>query len=105
MTKISPKDIGLKSYKTQINKSGDKTEIRYQGNLIATNDNQLLKIDNCGWKTQTTKQRLNTILDYYNVPFQLAQRDGIWYIVENETKIKMQFWGTATFLGGKLCNL
>jgi len=105
MKNINPKNMGLKSYKTQINKSGNKTEIRYQGNLIATIDNQMITIDNCGWKSKTTKERLNVILDYYNIDFSIIQRDWKWYLINDKTKTGERFFGTAKFFEGKLLNM
>lgn len=102
MKNINPKNMGLKSYKTEVSQNDNKILIRYQGNLIATYEDNLLIIDNCGWKSQTTKQRLNVILDYYMVDFGIVQRDGKWYLINDKSQIAIPFLGTARFLAGTL---
>jgi Tfp pilus assembly protein PilV len=48
----------------------------YRGNMIAQKlDNGELIIDTCGWKTDTTKDRLSRLGS-----FSLRQLKGVWYI-------------------------
>lgn len=59
-------------------------------NMIANRDDNKLFITTCGWHTNTTKERLNGILDAYNFP-RIIQRKGVWYIGNEE------FNGCKTF--------
>lgn len=59
-------------------------------NMIANRENNKLFISTCEWKTKTTKERLNGILDAYNFP-RIIQRKGVWYIGNEE------FNGCKTF--------
>jgi hypothetical protein len=52
------------------------------GNKIAEWREDGLWITNCGWQTNTTKERLNGLGMYLN--FWIAQRKGNWYITGNE---------------------
>ena len=54
----------------------------YRENAFSKND---LYISNCGWETTTTKERLNWILDYFNL-WCLRQIKGQWYLINWDTK-------------------
>ena len=61
------------------------------GNKIAELDRVTgeLTISDCGWKSVTTKERLNGILDYFKLP-KITQKNYVWYIgdeVWNGTKV------------------
>lgn len=64
-------------------------------NCIATlHTNERIKklyITNCGWKSNTTKERLNGILNAYKLPL-IYQKNFVWYIGEGE-----QFKGNKIF--------
>lgn len=59
-------------------------------NMIADRENNKLFITTCGWYTNTTKERLNGILDAYNLP-RLSVKKGVWYLGNEE------FNGCKTF--------
>lgn len=59
-------------------------------NMIANKEGNKLFITTCGWQTNTTKERLNGILDAYNLP-RISQKAGVWYL-GNE-----KFEGCKTF--------
>lgn len=63
------------------------------GNKIATIDykHRQLGITHAGWKTPTTKSRLNAILGHFGLD-RISQSKGIWYIGEKE------------FMGAELLN-
>ena len=50
-------------------------EVRLHGNRIITITPMGWQVFNCGWKTVTTKERLNRYL-----PFTIMQRDFEWFI-------------------------
>ena len=61
--------------------SEGNTEVRFHNNLIATIfNNGDLKLSSCGWKTTTTKSRLNAILDCFFHNLGVFQKDFVWYI-------------------------
>lgn len=49
------------------------------GNKIASFHAGRLEITNAGWQSVTTKERLNAILDAFNVPAGIYQKDWVWY--------------------------
>ncbi len=60
-------------------------------NLIAEIDyrSNKLKISSAGWETNTTKERLNGILN--EKLLYITQKDFVWYLCETGTKNKVEF--------------
>ena len=58
---------------------GTLTQIYLFENLIAEDSDEGLKITNCGWKTDTTKERLNALPNV-----SIHQNKGKWYLNGNE---------------------
>ena len=64
-------------------------EIAYRYN----DPQRMLSVQNCGWFSNTTKERLNGILEYIGKPL-IYQRNFIWYLNGNKwngnrTEIKL----------------
>ena len=57
---------------------GDKVYVYLFGNLIAWCEDVTLYISDSGWKSSTTKSRLNAILDTFKQP-RLSQSKFEWY--------------------------
>lgn len=56
--------------------------LKLHRNVIAIRtipENQVY-IRNAGWETNTTKMRLNYVLEIYNSPFKIRQKNWIWYL-------------------------
>lgn len=55
--------------------------LRLWGNIIASRgDDGKVYIKNCGWKTNTTKMRLNYLLHALNSPLKIIQKNWVWYL-------------------------
>lgn len=75
----------------EVNINDNVTYLRLWGNTIATKTKDgRVYIDACGWYTVTTKERLNYLLDTYNLP-RIYQKNWLWYI------------GSNPWNGGKTC--
>ncbi len=73
---------------------GSNVCLKLHGNTIATrsNDDGKVYIMNQGWETNTTKERLNRVLEVYNSPFKIKQKNFIWYLGD-------KFWnGGKTYI-------
>ena len=70
----------------------DNVFLYLHDNMIANREGNKLFITHCGWQTTTTKERLNGVLDAFNLP-RLSQKKGVWYI------------GTEEFNGCKTFNI
>ena len=60
------------------------TILKYQGNAIAykyNNPKQTVSITNCGWESNTTKERLNGVISLSGVNIKpIYQKNFIWYL-------------------------
>jgi hypothetical protein len=72
------------------------------GNLIATNNGGLVTINDAGWRTVTTKDRLNGVLELAGVPHRIFQKDFCWFIWNYETKEERLWLGHFSFYWGEL---
>jgi len=71
---------------TTILVEGQVTKMLLHGNCIArTNPDKggRIEISDAGWRTNTTKERLNAILDYCKVG-RIYQKDFTWYWKDGE---------------------
>ena len=65
--------------------SEGNTDVRLHNNLIATiSNNGDLKLSSCGWETNTTKSRLNAVLDCFFNNLTIFQKNFVWYIGTDE---------------------
>ena len=64
------------------------TTLKYQGNAIAYKYNDLkntISITNCGWETNTTKERLNGVIELSGVNIGgIYQKNWQWYLDDKE---------------------
>ena len=68
------------------NSNTNCSSVRLHGHLIATFDHNLkaLKIDSCGYTTNTTKSRLNAILDEVKWGCKVFQKNFDWFVSYND---------------------
>ena len=64
---------------TIVSNDNGKTEMFLFGNKIASLNGNQLTITNCGWQTNTTKERLNAL-----PKVSICQKKGVWYLNGNE---------------------
>jgi hypothetical protein len=57
-----------------------------------------LTISDCGWQTDTTKERLNGVLSRLTFGWGLFQKKGEWFLTNGEETV--QWTGSATFRAG-----
>lgn len=76
-----------------LNTDKDRWEMRLHNNLIAyrTCGVQRLYISNAGWTSNTTKERLNGVLDTFNKPYRIYQEDFVWYICDWSNDVTKDF--------------
>jgi len=88
----------LPCYETKIYKDDDGTYFFYFNTCIAAaRYNGSLAISCGGWYTATTKKRINKILDYYNIPWSIYQKDYVWHLYNHSTKESLKFYGSCEF--------
>lgn len=70
-------DLPYNKNNTKVLRSENQTLLLLHGNLIAiknTKDNFLM-VQNCGWFTNVTKERLNALPNV-----RISQKKGVWYL-------------------------
>ena len=81
----------FKGSNTKVIVEGDKIRMYLHDNLIAQRSNTVLTITSAGWETNTTKERLNGVLQAFSLPT-IYQKNFVWYIGEGK-----KFKGSQTF--------
>ena len=65
----------------------DASYVMLHGNHIATIGDTFLELYTCGYKTPTTKSRLNAILKEHGNDARIFQRDFEWFVIDNGNTI------------------
>ncbi len=96
MKKITEESVNAFLNAKKFNKSNMSVEVlpnvtilKYQGNSIAykyNDPNQTISITNCGWFTNTTKERLNGVISLsgLNNMGWVHQKNWLWYLGSKE---------------------
>ena len=63
----------------------DESKVYLHGNHIATVGDNFLQIFDGGWQSNTTKSRLNAIINRFCNAFTdgVFQKDFVWYVMDN----------------------
>lgn len=59
---------------------GTQYEVRLHGSLIVSFDDKFIRLDHCGYRTVTTKARMNQCANEYNLPYSVYQVNREWYV-------------------------
>jgi hypothetical protein len=65
----------------------DASYVYLHGNHIATILETSLELYSCGYKTKTTKSRLNAILKEHGNEARIFQRNFEWFVVDNDKTV------------------
>lgn len=74
--------INFKRANMKVNANDGINHIYLHDNLIGVYRNRLneLILHDAGWRTMTTKERLNGILNVFGLPYHIYQNKGEWYL-------------------------
>ena len=74
------------------NNNTNCSSVYLHGHQIATLDHNTnaLKLDSCGYETNTTKSRLNAILSEVKYGCKVFQKNFVWFV--NYNKQTLMFW-------------
>ena len=67
------------------------TVLKLHGNIIAKIESHNLFITSAGWETNTTKERLNVVLQLANRTLKVFQKDFTWYLWDYSKDITSEF--------------
>ena len=78
--------------------NGLESKVFLHGNHIATyfHDKRKLQIFDGGWQSNTTKSRLNALLDEFGGGDRVIQKDFTWYLVSNLDNSRRAFFSGMT---------
>ena len=65
----------------------DASYVYLHGNHIATIGDTFLELYTCGYKTNTTKSRLNAILKEHGNDARIFQSNFEWFVIDNGQKV------------------
>ena len=90
-----------KSGNTRVEITEDKRALVYlHGNLIANVEDNLVQIFDGGWQSNTTKSRLNAIIEEFLIPYQgVFQKNWNWFV-----KLSEDFTNCIPFESGMVIN-
>lgn len=78
------------SHKTNIYTEADMIHIRYHDTVVVQFNMNHIFLDSGGWKTTTTKTRMNQTSNQYNLGFTVFQKDFSWYVSFNGKTLDYQ---------------
>ena len=47
---------------------------------VVTWDDKIIVLDTGGWKTKSTRLRMNQVSEVYNLNYRIWQKDWVWYV-------------------------
>ena len=88
--------------RVEYNDSSNCSSIYLHGHQIATFDHNLkaVKLSSCGYETNTTKSRLNAILEEVNYGCKVFQKQFNWFLRTNNQTV--DFWDGMILCGGQI---
>ncbi len=69
---------------------GGKTCIQYHYTVVVDFDEKTIKLNSGGWRTVTTKTRMNQASNQYGLGFIVFQEDFTWFVEYNGQIIPFQ---------------
>ena len=78
--------------------AGLYSTVYLHGNKIASYSHvdRSLEILDGGWQSNTTKSRLNALLEEFADSYKVIQKDFTWYVVDSYDNSRVPFWSGMT---------
>ena len=98
MNKAMRHFLPFSSGNTTVVQNRDDMDVFLHGNHIATLDkiSMDLRIFDGGWQSNTTKSRLNALLQEFADSYKVIQKDFTWYVVDSYDNSRVPFWSGMT---------
>lgn len=68
------------AHKTAVYHDGTHTCVVYHNTCVARFNSAEIILDSGGWRTVTTKARMNQASNQYGLGFSVYQKDHVWYV-------------------------
>ena len=98
MNKAMRHFLPFSSGNTTVVQHRNEMDVFLHGNHIATlcKISMDLRIFDGGWQSNTTKSRLNALLDEFGGGDRVIQKDFTWYVVDSYDNSRKAFWSGMT---------
>ena len=98
MNKAMRHFLPFSSGNTTVVQHRNEMEVFLHGNHIATlcKISMDLRIFDGGWQSNTTKSRLNALLEEFSDSYRVIQKDFTWYVVDSYDNSRVPFWSGMT---------
>ena len=98
MNKAMRHFLPFSSGNTTVVQHRNEMEVFLHGNHIATLNkiSMDLRIFDGGWQSNTTKSRLNALLEEFADSYRVIQKDFTWYVVDSYDNSRVPFWSGMT---------
>ena len=96
-------DWSSSNTRVEYNNNSNCSSVYLHGHQIATFDHNLkaVKLSSCGYQTNTTKSRLNAILQEIDYGCRVFQKNWDWYFKSNNNQT-VDFWDGMILCGGNI---
>lgn len=71
----------LPKYQTKVRQEGNTTIVKLWYTDIVTFDPFQVTLNHGGWKTETTKRRMNQVSRFFDLGYRVVQRRGDWSVI------------------------
>ncbi len=65
---------------TKISTISGRTAVKYHATEVVVFDENTVTLNSGGWRTATTKSRMNQTANQFNLPFQVFQKKHNWFV-------------------------
>ena len=98
MNKAMRHFLPFSSGNTTVVQHRNEMEVFLHGNHIATLCKISMDLRNFdgGWQSNTTKSRLNALLQEFADSYKVIQKDFTWYVVDSYDNSRVPFWSGMT---------
>ena len=98
MNKAMRHFLPFSSGNTVVVQNRNDMDVFLHGNHIATlcKISMDLRIFDGGWQSNTTKSRLNALLQEFADSYRVIQKDFTWYVVDSYDNSRVPFWSGMT---------
>lgn len=86
MTKKMARQDRIGSHKTSVKRTPTLTEVVYHTTPVVQAYNKSVRLDSGGWRTNTTKTRMNQASRELGLGFNVSQKDYDWFVTHKGKK-------------------
>jgi len=70
----------INGYKTQVLSDGDKTRVFFHDTPVVTFNEKTIELNTGGWRTRSTKVRMNQASQEFGLGFRIFQQKKDWFV-------------------------